>query len=60
MSLKVKIEQVTKIFGDEPDGKAADTVFSTLDLTSLFQTIRLYARHVLRCTRRRRFSRSRV
>ncbi len=38
----------------------ADTVFSTLDLTSLFRTIRLYARHVLRSTRRRRFTRSRV
>ncbi len=38
----------------------ADTVFSTLDLTSLIRTCRLYARHVLRSTRRRRFSRSRA
>ena len=38
----------------------ADTVFSTLDFTSLLRTLWLYARHVVRSTRRRRFTRSRV
>ena len=31
----------------------ADTVFSTLDWTSLFRTFRIYTRHVLRSARRR-------
>ena len=32
----------------------ADTLFSTLDFTTLFRTFRLYTRHVLRSTRRKR------
>lgn len=36
----------------------ADSVFSTLDFSSLFRTFWLYARHVLRSARRRRFTRS--
>ena len=38
----------------------ADTVFGTLDFTSLFRTFWLYARHVLRSARRQSSARSRV
>ena len=38
----------------------ADTLFSTLDFTSLFRTFRIYTRHLLRSARRRSSAQSRV
>ncbi len=38
----------------------ADSLFSTLDLTSFFRTLRIYFRHLLRSARRRSSARARV